>query len=120
MEQPNREELRRKLEEKKANIIAKLENIGHRAEGEETNYDADFPSYGESEEDNATEMADYTANLSLEKQLEQDLKNINEAVKRLDENNYGHCEECGKDIEAEVLDIMPESRFCISCKQKKK
>ena len=44
---------------------------------------------------------------------------IDEALERLKEGSYGHCQECEKPIEAERLEVRPFARFCIACKAQK-
>ena len=44
---------------------------------------------------------------------------IDEALERLKEGTYGHCQECGKPIEAERLEVRPFARFCTACKAEK-
>lgn len=117
MEEKILQELKKQLEDKKNKIIANLESIGKRAEGEEINFNAEFPDYGDSTEDNAVEVADYTKNLSFERQLEDDLRDVEKALKRIGEDNYGTCQYCGKEIEIERLKIRPESTACVACKQ---
>jgi len=116
MDQASLEKLTALLSEKKDRIIGQLESIGHRAEGE-NNFDADYPQYGESMEDNATEMADYATNLSLEKDLEKELADVEVALKKITDGHYGKCRYCGKEIEMERLLIRPESNSCVSCKK---
>ena len=70
MDQQTLADFKAKLKARREELISQLESVGHRVSGEETNFHADFPDYGESEEDNATEVADYTKNLSFEKGLE--------------------------------------------------
>ena len=47
------------------------------------------------------------------------LEMIQEALVRLDENEYGICMECGKEISPARLEVKPYARFCVSCKSKK-
>jgi len=111
-------ELKQLLEAKKMDLIAQLESIGHRAAGSEVNFDADFPNYDDSAslEDSASEVVDYDRNLSLEKNLEDELRSVEKALKRITEGAYGQCSYCGKEIEIERLKIRPESASCVSCK----
>lgn len=111
------EDLKNRLKERRTGIIKQLESIGHRAEGKPDDYDADFPNYGESMEDNATEVADYSTNFSLEKKLEEERYNIDEALAKMAEDKYGVCDRCQKEIELEVLKISPESILCLACKK---
>lgn len=110
------QQLKNQLEERKKLIIEQLQSIGSRAEGAEINFDAKFPDYGDSLEDSASEVADYTKNLSLERDLEKDLHDVEKAIKRMDEGKYGICNHCGKEIEIERLKIRPESSSCVACK----
>ena len=44
---------------------------------------------------------------------------IDEALTRLDENEYGICIECGQEISAARLEVKPYARFCLECKSRK-
>ena len=41
---------------------------------------------------------------------------IQEALQRLDDGNYGICEECGEEIGIERLKARPVTTLCIGCK----
>ena len=111
--------LKKELEERRKSVVDQLASIGHQVDDghSETNFTADFPEYGDSAEDNAVEVADYAKNLSVEKELEKDLRDIDKALKMIGDGKYGVCVHCGKDIEVERLKIRPESSSCVSCKQ---
>ncbi|HNW09172.1 MAG TPA: TraR/DksA C4-type zinc finger protein [bacterium] len=117
MEEKIIQELKQQLEEKKNKIIANLESVGKRADGEEINFNAEFPNYGDSTEDNAVEVADYTKNLSFERKLEDDLRDVDRALERIASGDYGKCRYCGQEIEIERLKVRPESTACVACKQ---
>ena len=44
---------------------------------------------------------------------------IDEALTRLDENEYGICIECGNEISPARLEVKPYARFCVACKSRK-
>jgi RNA polymerase-binding protein DksA len=44
---------------------------------------------------------------------------IDEALTRLDENEYGICIECGNEISPARLEVKPYARFCVACKTRK-
>ena len=46
------------------------------------------------------------------------LKLIEEALKRLENGEYGRCQECGEPISEGRLKIRPYAVFCIKCKTK--
>ena len=43
------------------------------------------------------------------------LLQIEAALKRLDDDDFGYCQECGEDIAPARLEIDPTVEFCISC-----
>ncbi len=43
------------------------------------------------------------------------LKEIKEALKRIEKGKYGICESCGKEIEPERLELIPWTRYCSKC-----
>lgn len=79
-----------------------------------------YPRYGDDEEDNLQEMADYESNLTLDEQLEYLLAKIKKALRAIDDGTYGQCSLCKKNIENGRLEIMPYADVCVTCKSKKK
>jgi len=45
--------------------------------------------------------------------VEGELKDIDDALARLDQGTYGICEECGKPIDEARLEAVPWARYCI-------
>lgn len=56
--------------------------------------------------------------LSLLKQLEEQLADINQALARIEEGTYGTCTECGNAIAPERLEAIPYAALCIDCQRK--
>ena len=54
----------------------------------------------------------------LEMKYEQ-YKDIADAFRKLQNQTFGLCEECGEEIDIKRLEVNPLARFCISCKTKK-
>lgn len=80
-----------------------------------------FPDYGTSEDENVLEVEDFQENLAEQKKQREDLKQIKEALKRIENGTYGKCLECGdQEIDKERLEIVPEAAACIKCKGSKK
>ena len=48
------------------------------------------------------------------------LRNIEEALVRIDKGTYGVCRECGERIAEARLNAIPWARLCIKCKEKEK
>ncbi len=66
--------------------------------------------------DQASSERERELNLILGDRDRQKLKEIDEALRRIDEGTYGICEECGEPIEERRLRAMPFTRVCIDCK----
>lgn len=80
-------------------------------------YNALFPQFGEKEEDNAVEVAQYSDNLTLERTLEAALRDVNNAVGMIEKGTYGVCKYCKRPIDEKRLLARPTSSSCIICKK---
>jgi DnaK suppressor protein len=47
------------------------------------------------------------------------LRAIDDAMLRIDRQNFGSCETCGEEIPAARLKAVPWTRLCLSCKEAK-
>src|SRR5258708_5552596 len=45
------------------------------------------------------------------------LKKVEEALKRIDDGDFGECDECGEDIEVRRLEARPTATLCVACKE---
>ena len=43
---------------------------------------------------------------------------VREAIVRIDDGSFGHCEDCGKAISTERLEAIPFVRHCVKCAEK--
>ena len=76
--------------------------------------------------DSAMDSADQSA-LDMDQGIDYSLlemkyvqyKDIADAFRKLQNNTYGQCEECGEEIDIKRLAVNPLARYCISCKTKK-
>jgi DnaK suppressor protein len=46
------------------------------------------------------------------------LQKIDAALRRIDTDDYGHCHECGEQINLKRLEFDPAATLCVSCAQK--
>jgi RNA polymerase-binding transcription factor DksA len=44
--------------------------------------------------------------------VEAELADVQSALDRLDDGSYGRCEQCGTEIDEEILESSPAARFC--------
>ena len=45
------------------------------------------------------------------------LDKVNDALNKIDNDEFGYCERCHNKIESERLDILPETKLCAHCAQ---
>jgi len=46
------------------------------------------------------------------------LKHLDDALRRIENGSYSICVDCGGKIHRERLEVVPHTRYCISCKAK--
>jgi len=68
-------------------------------------------------EDAADAVEEYATNLPIEFSLETKLRDIEIALKKIEKDTYGICEQCGNAINKERLEIHPSARLCMKCKK---
>ncbi|MGB0059876.1 TraR/DksA family transcriptional regulator [Candidatus Binatus sp.] len=78
----------------------------------ESNKDEGMDTY-----DLASEERDREISFILSDRERVKLKQIDDALERLDDGSYGVCESCGLEIAEERLGAMPFSRLCRDCQQ---
>ncbi len=77
-----------------------------------------FPDFGDKTDENAQEIGEYSTNLATEKVLESSLRDIDNALKRIEDNSYGICKYCKKAIGKKRLLARPVASACVECKTK--
>lgn len=97
------------LEEKRADLIEILDNMKNEIDGIsrcEAKDDLDFASYSN----------DASRDFLIYKNQNQELQEINYALNKFREGNYGICEMCDSEIAYERLEIKPHAKYCVECK----
>lgn len=74
-------------------------------------------------QDNLPDLADVSSNaynremlLNLSDAQHRKLQDINAALERMDNDEYGVCASCGEEIAPRRMEVRPFSRYCIDCK----
>ena len=67
----------------------------------------------------ASQLYELEHNLALKVHEEYSLKEIKDALGRIEKGTFGQCIYCGKDIKEERLEIVPYTRLCIECETEK-
>lgn len=113
-------EMKDMLLEQKANLENELSQFASTNKNNEDDYQANFPEYGDKEDENSAEVATYGDNLSLEHSLEKSLRDVKKALARIDDGAYGICKYCEEPINPDRLRARPSSGSCMSCKTRLK
>jgi DnaK suppressor protein len=102
--------MRERLMDMKAKLLTeidtelKAEREGNKDEGLDT-YDL------------ASEERDREINFILSDRERVKIKQIDDALERLDDGSYGVCESCGLEVAEERLNTLPFTRLCRDCQQ---
>ena len=71
---------------------------------------SDVPTHGA---DQDAEGVD--AERTIEDRLRKELEQVQRALRRIEDNQYGNCESCGGPIARERLDAIPQATLCVAC-----
>jgi len=74
--------------------------------------------YGNHVADDATDVFDQAASVSLLRSLKRNLQDVEAALSRLQNGTYGRCARCGERIEWARLEALPEAAFCMHCQRR--
>lgn len=113
---PHQKELiqknKKRLVEEKSRLEKLLLRIAKKdkAGGE---FRAAYPEFGSQPDENAAEVALYETNLAEERDLEQKLRRVEAALKRIAEGTYGICRIGGEPMPRARLLAVPEAENCI-------
>jgi len=111
------EELRAKLDATLVDIKSELGDIEDtKGEVKPVDFGSDVESTDDAPEE-ADEAEELTTNAAIAGGLKERLENIQNALRKMNKNEYGKCEKCGMEISFELLKVDPESRLDAHCKQ---
>ena len=57
----------------------------------------------------------FSVNIVRVRHLEEYLTKVDQALKRLDERQFGYCDSCGIKIPSKRLKAMPSAMLCVTC-----
>ena len=104
----NYQHIRENLLARRAELTTRLEQITSDVRHEEEPLSADFA-------EQATERENEEVMDALGSQARQELALISAALRRIEEDEYGECIECGKPIADQRLEALPFAETCINC-----
>lgn len=111
------EEIKNILMGEEKRLIQELSAISQGNPKNKNDYQATFPALGDKEDENAAEVASFSDNLTLERELEASLRDVRGGLDRLEKGIYGICKYCQKSIDERRLRARPMSSACVECKK---
>ena len=100
-----REKLRRELEQTRAEIGRLKQRLEDKAD------------YGIGK--GGSTIYEWEINLALKQSLENKVRSIKVALRKVEEGQYGICKECGDPISEERLAILPHTATCVNCARRR-
>ena len=77
----------------------------------------ELSAYDNHPADLGSETFEREKDLALWNNTQEILHRVNDALQRLEEGQYGLCEDCGQEINLERLEAIPYTTLCIHCQQ---
>ncbi len=92
----------------KENLMQEVDRTVHHMQDEAAN----FPDPN----DRATQESEFSLELRTRDRERKLIKKIDEALEKIDNQEYGYCESCGVEIGIRRLEARPTATLCIDCK----
>lgn len=109
------EHFKTRLLDEKTRLSDELKTLGHGAKAEPS---AAYPETGgNSEDDNSIELTEFVDNEAIVERLESELRDVEKALKAIENGTYGICKYTGKDIDLRRLEARPTSLTSIEAKK---
>lgn len=99
---------RAQLTEEREHLLTQLEHMGRAPGTRGLDFDEGFADSGQV----TAERGEVDA---LAGSLLENLRDVEDALAKMDGGTYGACESCGQEIAPARLEAMPSARLCISC-----
>lgn len=110
-----KEALRKMLLERRQSVLKEIEQLlGHRLSDEMQLRVDSVPDVG----DQALLDSERGRDISILEMRNRVRQQIDDALMRLDEGNYGFCADCGVEISEKRLKAVPFARRCVACQEK--
>lgn len=108
MNDAQQEHFREILRHWKQELMEEVDRTVHHMQDEAAN----FPDPN----DRATQESEFTMELRTRDRERKLIKKIDESLEKIDNGEYGYCEECGIEIGVRRLEARPTAALCIDCK----
>lgn len=110
-------DMKTRLEKEHTRLTNELANLAKQSHTNGEALEPTFPDHGDTEDENAAEVAQFTSNISLEEELAKALRDVEGALALMEKGAYGICKYCNQPIDERRLEARPTSSSCIQCKK---
>ncbi len=101
--------LRTRLEERRAEILA------HSTHSEDYRKPVELDQQAVGRLSRMDALQNQEMHLEQERRRTVELERIEKTLKRMDDDEYGHCHNCGEPIAAKRLEFDPTTPLCVDC-----
>ena len=108
MNQAQRDHFRKLLLAWKSQLMEEVDRTVHHMQDEAANFPDPM--------DRATQESEFSIELRTRDRERKLIRKINEAIRWVDEEDYGYCEACGTEIGIRRLEARPTATLCVDCK----
>jgi len=108
MNEKQREHFRQILMDWKRELMEEVDRTVHHMKDEAAN----FPD----PTDRATQESEFSLELRTRDRERKLIRKIDEAIARVDRDEYGFCDTCGTEIGIRRLEARPTATLCVDCK----
>lgn len=118
MDKEKIDSLKNKLQAQKKQLEEDLKDIAVKDKNLKDDYDAKFKNLDSGPMDQsaeAMEVSEYQDNLSVEANLEMQLRDVNNALEKIEKGEFGKCEKCQGEISGDRLEALPHAKTCLNC-----
>ena len=105
--------MKSKLLEERSRIEGELKRFANKDKHDKEAYNPRFPDTTDKLEESAGRVAQFVDELALEDSFEQTLKAIDHALEKMEDNSYGICDVCKKEINPKRLEANPSAATCV-------
>lgn len=102
------DEIRAVLERRREELNERRERIARHTRHRDEPLPPDFA-------EQAVELENGETLVALDREVHAELREIERALRRLEEGGYGECTECGEPISEQRLAALPYASLCIDC-----
>ncbi|MCK5027922.1 MAG: TraR/DksA C4-type zinc finger protein [Candidatus Pacebacteria bacterium] len=111
----NIQEFKKRLEEERSQLETSLAEVGQKNPTNPDDWEGKPKPIGKERADSndiADNIEEYESNTAVVAELETRLKNVEAALKRIEDNTYGICVVGGEKIEEDRLEANPAAQTC--------